>query len=1741
MLVLLCVLCALVGSLPSVCAIAFPPNPTTYPTPRQPGNGYDARAAPSGMSFDIAAPGLTATLRYAPTFDSPSIRSDLNGVRITVPRNADLNELGGCGAPADYSPTGDDDTTLAGTILLLLGGSCSIEAQMDVVRRLGAVAWINTFKSESAELWTAYGANTPVPLSGYNASMTTPYILVSYHDGLRMANWIRDNPTVPLLATIKGAGTLDPVEAQTLRDIYHAVNDTTGLPAPGWLGNCVDGYCGYQRSFIDVVLHPEIDPCQNRVGAVWCVDGHVVAFFFKAKQALKGKNVTRVWQRISELKEISLLNPGETEVNRIDDAICDLPKLSVLSAYSHGASYMPSCFDRWPKLIFMRIDNNNYRSFPTAVFSGICPDFTYLRLATGALGTVNVGVVPGTIFSPLQTPNLAGLVLPNIGLDMNFPNLAGFQHLMSLQLQQNKLHADPTVDMALQTDYLNNLPKLTDLQLQSNNIALPLPNLHGTTALLTITLASNAFFGPIPTAWTSLAALTTLSASHNAITSPIKTLGSLLKLTSIDLSWNQLTSRSDVGGEVMGEFDTWLAQSCSYSLQKLNLARNNLTGSMTRKIILPTGLQVLDLSYNGIGDFGTQLFSLSLTQLDVSYNNMSGGLPTTAPPATLSSLYLAGNPAMRQGDLPTYLTVTTTNQVKAAGSPYICAGVTGKTFLVTIDPSLFDYRYCSCDSSYFGSVPNCIPIPDSAVIGRETFLPATPVRLDPAAFQPGTLAPITSPLELNPANLIAYAANSSLRLTDAVYGSARLLTGLNTRWLLSSRAILGTTTTRTIQIVLYINTAVFNTETDVLTVTSGDLAASSRMFDFLIRGDDTEDIAAATAEATALRATRFGAGTTAVFRAQILDIDAVVQFQSRATANQHFSADFFFSDDCPVDYEPNPSFVIGDTSPSCIPTPACDTSLVQWSVSDCDEAAGEQTVKYFYSRECLPTAAHMLPADDKLLCAYAPVAHASSSALVAIVTILCAACAGAVAHSGVSRKPLAIVRLLGEFHTPAFAGLTAVLCTYFVTIGKLSTTSCAARLHLLLGGFALMGTSLTVSLWKRRQQLELSFFNPHSKPLQRKLLSVVLGVTALNVVLIVISQQVDTASNFDLAMAMRTADGGAVLPLAVCPEPSLWVSVVLLLVNLAWLLPGLLFSVQVLWLGILSRDRLVTQLIAAKAAYKKNSSAKQKQKAAQLQSATKSAMFTVGQALSALATLLLGLAAVIGVLAVAFFALSEKPMASSIGTGVVLVATGAGMLVALLAYSLYYRRDSAVSSELRKLVAQQQSNTGSSVGSAAATEVEAQLADNEDGGKDKPEVSKSSRDSYISSTLSFSHTRGSSYSAGGYNGANQADAWAQLLGDPSSASLFDSSHTNRTAFDAVVSVVQDPVALMHLRRFAEKSFQSDSIHFIARVLGFIRARNATQSIAADQQPDGSASSSGLPVNSFGRILSDLRNLYTTHVKPGAADEINVSNEARERVKATIIDLHLTAARLLMGETIVPVTAAAAEEKDVLRFVISRPQAAAVSNDTPNEDPNSAAVAGGAIPGTVTPPQPSPVSTLPVVSAGSGWADMAPATPSNNGRVRGSPVSPSKAGGNGGLTLSLSEWSDAEFETELLRLSSGSVSVSALAHLAPASFCVSSMEVWRDTVLEMLHLVSLNTWPRFQESREAGAANAQLQFCEQFDMLNAEEQQAVMQRIRMQFGETDAPTERGNASKAAAAVTAARSGAKAQQLTINVQK
>jgi len=133
--------------------ISLPPAPTSFITPRQASSLLDARSAAPQLSFHLVS-GIIGSVRYAPTYDSPSIRNDLNGVRISLPKDTPADELGGCADPASYSTTDDVGLPIAGTVLLLIGGACSVEAQFNTVRHLGAVAWINTFTDEGDELYT---------------------------------------------------------------------------------------------------------------------------------------------------------------------------------------------------------------------------------------------------------------------------------------------------------------------------------------------------------------------------------------------------------------------------------------------------------------------------------------------------------------------------------------------------------------------------------------------------------------------------------------------------------------------------------------------------------------------------------------------------------------------------------------------------------------------------------------------------------------------------------------------------------------------------------------------------------------------------------------------------------------------------------------------------------------------------------------------------------------------------------------------------------------------------------------------------------------------------------------------------------------------------------------------------------------------------------------------------------------------------------------------------------------------------------------------------------------------------------------------------------------------------------------------------------------------------------------------------------------------------------------------------
>ncbi|CUI15064.1 GP46-like surface antigen, putative [Bodo saltans] len=226
------------------------------------------------------------------------------------------------------------------------------------------------------------------------------------------------------------------------------------------------------------------------------------------------------------------------------------------------------------------------------------------------------GTIPAALSATLQTLILynnsfvSTTSLSNVSADSNHPTeslnwWSSLMNLRQLDISANKLTTLPLVTNT-------NFSKLSILNMSDNRITSTLPTSWGTSLsnISALNVSRNYFFGGVPEAWgEKLALLRVFDASSNNLNS---SQASLL----LSLRWN---------------------------VQVLRLQHNNFTGVLNSILVLSPALTDVDISYNQLtGYLPLQLLSSagSLNYLQLQGNAFEGDLPRLWGQGNLSSLKL---------------------------------------------------------------------------------------------------------------------------------------------------------------------------------------------------------------------------------------------------------------------------------------------------------------------------------------------------------------------------------------------------------------------------------------------------------------------------------------------------------------------------------------------------------------------------------------------------------------------------------------------------------------------------------------------------------------------------------------------------------------------------------------------------------------------------------------------------------------------------------------------------------------------------------------------------------------------------------------------------------------------------------------------------------------------------------------------------------------------------------------------
>ncbi|KAJ0434214.1 putative protein kinase RLK-Pelle-LRR-III family [Helianthus annuus] len=280
--------------------------------------------------------------------------------------------------------------------------------------------------------------------------------------------------------------------------------------------------------------------------------------------------------------------------------------------------------------------------------------------------------------------NVAGVVLDHLSLsaDVDLNVFANLTKLVKLSISNNSISGKFPTKLGGMLEFLDvsdnlfnsSLPvdvgkdlSLKNMSLAGNNFSGPIPDwVSGISSIQSLDLSRNSFSGAIPASFTRLSNLVYLNLSVNGFTKSIpEGFEDMAVLEVLDLHGNMLVGdfdpkflllttavHVDFSGNSLttssGQSEKFLP-GISETVKYLNLSRNRLTGSLVGGGVAEMfgSLVVLDLSYNELsGELPSFNYAYDLQVLKLSNNRFSGFFPNDllkGDSLVLTELDLSGN------------------------------------------------------------------------------------------------------------------------------------------------------------------------------------------------------------------------------------------------------------------------------------------------------------------------------------------------------------------------------------------------------------------------------------------------------------------------------------------------------------------------------------------------------------------------------------------------------------------------------------------------------------------------------------------------------------------------------------------------------------------------------------------------------------------------------------------------------------------------------------------------------------------------------------------------------------------------------------------------------------------------------------------------------------------------------------------------------------------------------------------
>lgn len=319
---------------------------------------------------------------------------------------------------------------------------------------------------------------------------------------------------------------------------------------------------------------------------------------------LSGK-IGRGLEKLQNLKELDLSNNNFT--GEISSDLSLIPTLERVNLSRNGLSgRIQISLTKADSMKFLDLSENSFSGPLQDNAFDKCLSLRYLSIS----GNFLEGPIPSSIS---KCTSLSYLNLSNNRFSGNFEKgIWNLSRLRTLDLSDNAFSGF----IPLGISFIHNLK---ELNMRGNCFSGSLPADTGLCPHLNIiNFSENLFTGELPQSFKFLNSLNFLNLSRNMLTGDFpEWIGNLSSLKTLDLSSNGFTGylHSSIGN--------------LKSLSFLSLASNNLSGEIPSSLGFCTQLSITRLRGNTFtGSIPKELFDLSLNEIDLSNNELSGFIPS---------------------------------------------------------------------------------------------------------------------------------------------------------------------------------------------------------------------------------------------------------------------------------------------------------------------------------------------------------------------------------------------------------------------------------------------------------------------------------------------------------------------------------------------------------------------------------------------------------------------------------------------------------------------------------------------------------------------------------------------------------------------------------------------------------------------------------------------------------------------------------------------------------------------------------------------------------------------------------------------------------------------------------------------------------------------------------------------------------------------------------------------------------